>query len=424
MKTATLSIRKTAGYPFCLLFLKALAGRSNGFTISPLTSSMAKSWISAIAGIVLFAAAGRGQDCEALIRYRNVELKRQYDSAFDKYKVNKQTRMDIERMRYDLLKGDWYSYSTSFAASDAGLATALIAKNIQTTCNLILGLLKLAPGAQLGAEAAENTSLTATRIYDAIQAGKKLDAVVQEGAEKTAYREMLSLGNPLMKSVNIAWKFSEDVIKMTEMPKQQDELKREVKRILDLLQTDLAKYQQAIESSNARMKELQAIVDGISRYLSKYCPKKEEAKKAEKPAPAFQIEETAPAPAVAKNKPASNNVFYLFLSASITIGEKSVRVISSPVMHSGEFSDDMSDKKEKFIQDIARQLPNKPDRLQEKLRENNYQSISVHFSLPYSTEPLHGPQDVREAIDGFKRSIWQAVAGLSGSENIEFYQLR
>ncbi|MBL7736036.1 MAG: hypothetical protein JNL51_11300, partial [Chitinophagaceae bacterium] len=393
--------------------------------ISAIGAGMAKSWIGVIAGIALFAGSGKAQDCEALIRYRDVELNRQYKAAFDKYSVNKQAMMDIEKIRYDLLNGDWHSYSTAFAASDAGITTAIIAKNIQTTCNLILDLLKIVPGAELGAEAAEKASLTATRIYDAIQAGEKIADVVQDGAEKTAYREVLSLGNPLMKAVNTAWKFSEDVAKMAEMPKQHNELKTELKRILDMLQTELAKYQKAIESSDARMKELRAIVEGITRYLAKYCPPKENNKKAERPAPAFRLEETAPSPAVvAKKKPASNNAFYLFLSTSITIGEKSVNVISPPVMHTGEFSDDMSDKKEKFIQEIVRQLPNKPDRLQEKLRENNYQSISVHFSLPNSTDPLYGPQDVREAIDGFKRSIWQAVAGLTGSENIEFYQLR
>ncbi|MBL7737201.1 MAG: hypothetical protein JNL51_17215, partial [Chitinophagaceae bacterium] len=54
------------------------ANRGKRSIISAIGAGMAKSWIGVIAGIALFAGSGKAQDCEALIRYRDVELNRQY----------------------------------------------------------------------------------------------------------------------------------------------------------------------------------------------------------------------------------------------------------------------------------------------------------------------------------------------------------
>src|SRR5262245_55718984 len=124
-----------------------------------------------------------GQDCSALIHYRDVELLEQYDQAFFKYRISQDALNDIRQIRDETLNdGEWNkALSTGAAMTDAGLTTAVVAQNIKTTCTLISDLLKFNPAAGLAGTAIEKASLTAERIYNTLKLGKTVGDLVEDG---------------------------------------------------------------------------------------------------------------------------------------------------------------------------------------------------------------------------------------------------
>lgn len=374
-----------------------------------------------------------GQNCAELIHFRDVELYEQYDNAFEKYKLNQDAINEMRRIRKETLgEREWNKLmSTETATSDGGLATAIIAQNIKTTCTLISDLLKFNPAAGIVGTAVEKTNISVERIYETIKFGKSLTSIVDEGAEKTAYKELLSKGGPVGQAVKTAWSFSEGVAKMVALPKDRDNLKSEVIRILDMVDNAVAKYQQALDKSTLKLTELNNIKIGIDKYLSEHCKDNDEIDKLLKKELAKQNKQQNSAPSeeksiVDRGKKVTDNAFYIFLTTTIEIkpqssqfsnlqSSKTLIIISKPNLHEGNLTDDMQIERNQFIGNIQKHFADNPDIFSELYNKK----MEVHFGKPYSAELLKNSTEGYEAIEAYKAYIKETLDGLAQFDFLE-----
>jgi hypothetical protein len=129
---------------------------------------------------------------------------------------------------------------------------------------------------------------------------------------------------------------------------------------------------------------------------------------------------------------ASANNFYVFLSTRMEIppaagqfsslqSSKILEIISRPMLHQGNLTDDLRIEKEFFIGEIENYRKEHNDELRKKLSANNYEKIAVHYGKPYSTMLLKTEEVGIEAINAFIQSEKELVSGIA---TIEFFQLK
>ncbi len=154
-------------------------------------------------------------DCDEIKLYRDKVLYTEFSKAYDKYSIYNGIKSDLQKHRDEILSG------STWDASDARLIIGVVAKNIKATCDLISGLLDFVPSKGVTNLIAKQTYLTAQNVYDAIKAGKQIDALVKQGTQETAYKIILKELGPVGKSVKIAWELSQNISGMVSLPKDQ-----------------------------------------------------------------------------------------------------------------------------------------------------------------------------------------------------------
>ena len=142
---------------------------------------------------------------------------------------------------------------------------------------------------------------------------------------------------------------------------------------------------------------------------------------------------TSPNPSKPKPIPEKLQIsFYVFLTTEYIIDRKQgnlsglkspkdLHIISKPILHYGNLTDGFNDDKEQFVQDIDKQLKEKPDDLKAILRNNNFEKITLHYGKPYSTELLKTNEATLEAIEAYKNSTKELLEGLA---EFDFFQLK
>lgn len=367
--------------------------------------------------------------CLELVHYRDKELYQQYTKALDSYtinyKVDKQSLIDLEKNREDLLKGDasWWQMSTKTATTNTALVTAVIAKNIQIKCKLIANILKINPAIGVASKVVEHVSLTVERIYHSLEAGEKISYIVEEGAQKAAAQEVLSIAGPLGQAVKTAWDLAEGIKEMSEIPENSAKLKEEVNRILKMIDNEVKRYQQNINSISSKLNDVNEIKKGIDKYLAEKCRyvSTEKTLTGNKKTTGIESAKSNDAAKTAK-KNATEKGYYVFLTTEIFINNKSTNIISNPVPYNGNPNDITTDDKNDFIKEIRKQIPNPQDLKKDQLMQNSYAAIKVHYGKPYSTKLLKTKGDVSDAIEAYKKSLRDATEGLGG-DPLEFLQI-
>lgn len=205
------------------------------------------------------------QNCTQLAEYRDNELFNEYEKAFSQYTLNQDNRNYIKKIKDDLIN------DTRWSTSDAGLTIAVISQTIKTTCHLIGDLLKFHPAVGVAGTVVDNSLLSAQKVYDLIKTGKDIHSVATGGAEKTAYKLVLGKAGPLGQAVKTAWNLYENISKLTTLPADRQKLKNDVKTALERIEAEMKKYEQAIQSSTEKIKEINEIKNGIDKYLSEKC---------------------------------------------------------------------------------------------------------------------------------------------------------
>jgi len=200
-------------------------------------------------------------DCRELATYRDT-LESEYDKVYSKFKVYTEGRADLLKIRKELLEDG------EFFRTDLGLASAMVASNLKTTCNLIGNLLKLNPATGAAAsvvEVAGKTLLlkTGMEIYDV-----KLN--LEKGVEYTVYKMVLER-NVLGQAVKTVWDFTEDVVEFASLPEGQKDFKNEVKAQLDRLDAELLKFEQKLLHNRERIIEIQSKKTEINNYIKLNC---------------------------------------------------------------------------------------------------------------------------------------------------------
>jgi hypothetical protein len=368
------------------------------------------------------------QNCEKLIHYRDVELVMQFDNAkkkyVDKYKLGNEAIADMKKIKTDLLNERGWDelMSTGTAMSKGGVTVAQIARLIKTYCDLILGLAEMMPAENVAAAAIKEAKLTGEQAYKLLKSGKDLKEIVEGNLEKVATKNVLDESGLAGKAAKTGLEFYENLDEFVKIPEEREKLKSEVERILDLLDNAVYKYQQDLEKSKEKLKDILGIEQGITKYLNENC-KDITDKKDLKNSPKKEPGENKILPAKTEDKKVSGSAFYIFFSANLSVNGKFLTVISAPALYHGMLTDAMIDYKEDFIKQVERQLPNKPKDFKEILSKNEYETISVHYSKPYSTTLLKSVKDGFDAIESFKQSMKDAVDGLPHAELIDFFQL-
>jgi hypothetical protein len=99
---------------------------------------------------------------------------------------------------------------------------------------------------------------------------------------------------------------------------------------------------------------------------------------------------------------------------------KTMIVISSPILHKGNIKDQMTVHQLDFIEDIASQIKDKSRDFKDKLMQDNFNNIKVHYGKLYSTKILKTEAESFDAIDDFKQSQAEIYEGT----NYNFVELK
>jgi len=353
------------------------------------------------------------QSCEELIYYRDVVLVKQYDDEVNEYKINSDVLNRMAQIREETLNDrEWGKLmSPSQAITDEGLATAVFAKNIQITCKLIRGVID-AYSPKTGVVS------TAEKVYNTLKFGQDIKSIATEDIEKVAYKKVIAMQNPLIKAVNIAWDFSEGMQEMVKLPEERDKLKAEIEIAMNRLDNEMRKYQNRLDKNTNAVQDINALLTGITRYLNENCKhyKNDVSKKI------VSKNTTSPQRKGEGNKgnKVSPNSFFVFLSTTMNYKGKTMIVISSPILHKGNIKDQMTVHQLDFIEDIASQIKDKSRDFKDKLMQDNFNNIKVHYGKLYSTKILKTEAESFDAIDDFKQSQAEIYEGT----NYNFVELK
>lgn len=377
----------------------------------------------------------QGQKCKKLIAFRNRELFNVYKKEFDKYQLYGAVRKNVDEMKADLLN------NTKWSRSEAGLTVAIIAKNIQTTCNLINNLLEMHPAARLTGMAINKTEKLAHIYLQAIKSAENLQEAAEKGAVQAASKELASSLGVLGQASRTIWDHAEDIMEMLKLTEDHTKLKSEVQRAVDMMDKEITKYETMGRSSKEKVDEAWVFKQAIDEYLIENCkddePEKELfAKKINKD------NDTRRSP-IPQSPISEKNRFYVFLSALIYLDHKVQTVISPAMPVDGRHDQDLTHIKKEFVKMIDEQiLANVKDEkflfddkaskigramTEEKARtkievrndilktleKNGYESVSVHFGKPYSKNFLTSINECYDAIETFKSSQIELLEGMS-----------
>lgn len=366
--------------------------------------------------------------CDELIHYRDVELLKQYDDVIKKYSSHNKPEHDeiedLKRQKLQLLNERGWNelMSTGTAISEGGVQIAQIAQIIKANCDLFNNLLGMMPGGNIANGAIKVTILTSEQVLGILEDGKDFkdiaDGKLEETADKVVAYQMMGLGG---KAVVTGLEFAQNLNEFVKIPEEREKLKSEVKRILDMIDNAIDKYEQDLGKNEELVNQKIQIVNGITKYLLEHHCKGTTFKKDTKNSSKNELDKE---PLVnANNKKTIGNTFYIFLVTDIDLKpSKTLYIISTPLLHQGNLKDPMQDEKEQFITNIKIQLADKPD-IPKELLEIDTKNIDVHLDKPYSTKLLKTKEDVFEAIEAYKKSMRDAIDGL-GADPLEFLQIK
>jgi hypothetical protein len=232
---------------------------------------------------------------------------------------------------------------------------------------------------------------------------------------------MLANSGPVGQAVSTAWQFAKDIQEMTSLKSGQEGLKKEVTRIMDMLDRAVGQYQAKLSNNRERIEAINTISTGITRYWTGYCRNFDKVKS--KPAAAVR-KISANTSAARRNKIATGRSVFIFLTSSLTIDGNPTTLLSAPILYDGPLGDPMVSVKEGYLKQIGEQIHVKEENWEDGLRSGNYQAITVHYAKPYSTSFLKSESDCFSAIEGYVAMMHRALDGLTYSENLKFVQLK
>lgn len=216
------------------------------------------------------------RSCEELIDYRDNVLAKDFESAYDKYMLNLNAKLDIEKIKAELFndKAIWYQVlSTKAAASEWTSAYAQVANIFKLLLDKYLAIAKLASGNSLINTGLEKGTINQEYWFKVLTTGKNLHKAVTENAEREAYRAALSESK--LKNLNTAVQAGMDLLgninNMTQLKEDHTTLKSEIQRIVGMIESQYQKYENDIKSSRNNQNRIREIVSGIDRYWAENC---------------------------------------------------------------------------------------------------------------------------------------------------------
>jgi hypothetical protein len=208
------------------------------------------------------ASAQEGPSCEDLRAYRDGKLLGDWDKAVQKYRLHKQAQDDLLKIRRELLD------DTTWHRSDWSAATGIIAANLRATSRLISNLLAFAPGAGPAEGAVDTGRLTAERVAEKLRKGEKIDALAVAELARQArqdYKDAITRSR-FKQAKRTVEQLAADVKAMVYLKPQQDALKATVREQLNLIDSEITKYEAHIQNARRSMEAIEAIKQGIDQY--------------------------------------------------------------------------------------------------------------------------------------------------------------
>jgi hypothetical protein len=350
--------------------------------------------------------------CRDLCRYRDVELYRQYDAAFTNYQLSAEERTKLNGMRQDLLSNPQWS------TTDARLASAELLLVVKMTCDLMTAALKLNPAASLSTRAVSSTRLLAADIVkDAVKGVKVIKAAVDEGAEASAYKQIVAEFNPLLSAIKALDDFKAGIDKMQQLGIDRDNLRIEVTRILDMVSVNIEKHNHIMKNNAMRLEDINQVVRGIDNFLlshdcARFCTETQSVAKGN--------EENGPMPILPVRGPVEGVLgpgqVYVFFSLRL----QDAYVLSRPI-RATSLKDPLTDAKFAFVEAVEEQFPHISSNLKQRMMIEHYEGVKPNFAAPWSREPLLTPSAAENAMKAFVKDMYSSMADLPGPKPTFLY---
>ena len=217
--------------------------------------------------IVLFGQENISVDeskfCEELVKYRDEELLSDFLKVSDNYRINYQAKIDIEKIKNDLLDDNKWQMSA------AGNAFGQLMSLTKSTCILILELLPASKSIKL--------ELEAHKIYRLYTYGKKAKSFVTKDFEQFLFDEgikkMLGDLNPVM---TITQEILNTANNMDNLDKDWKGYKETVQNQIINLDKSIKNYEAAVIKYENDFERINKYKNFIDKYLSENCSSKPE----------------------------------------------------------------------------------------------------------------------------------------------------
>jgi esterase/lipase len=223
--------------------------------------------------IVLFGQESISVDdskfCAGLVKYRDEELLSDFLKVSDNYKINYQAKIDIEKIKNDLLDDNKWQMSA------AGNAFGQLMSLTKSTCILILELIPASKSIKL--------ELEGYKIYKLYTYGKKAKNFVTKDFEQFLFDEgvkkMLGDLNPVM---TITQEILKTANNMDNLDKNWKDYKETVQNQIINLDKSIKNYDAAIIKYENDFERINKYKNFIDKYLSENCSNTSPTKPADK----------------------------------------------------------------------------------------------------------------------------------------------
>ena len=207
---------------------------------------------------------GISNDCEALYAYRDNELFNEWNKTVAKVSIYTEARNDMRRQREKLLDDN------RWATSKWSLLQAYVAKNLETTADLINNLLELNPAGAAAGRVIRGGKNTARRVFEALESGKKIQKITNGELGDVLFDELMSTDAlpyaNLRKGAKTIKDLGKSVKEMTEFKQNQEELKATIRENLDMIDAAMSQQEERLKNSRQAMQALDEIRKGIDSY--------------------------------------------------------------------------------------------------------------------------------------------------------------
>jgi hypothetical protein len=204
----------------------------------------------------------KAEECKSLIAYRNGGLYRDWALQETKFQLAKEASASVRELRDEINSLNWWTLS----------ALPEIALAVKTSCDIVqTAIAAVSPGGS-AVKLAQNlgeTSAKSVRIYNWIKVGKQIDSIVRDSSDELVYALVLDNLGAVGATIGGIEDVVKDIQRAKSIGQEKDSYRQTLLEQTARLESQLRRYEAAMERAVRSQEIINATKEGIDRYCRK-----------------------------------------------------------------------------------------------------------------------------------------------------------